>query len=523
MESLASAFRPQPQRWALLLFTFIFGAVLVRTAWIGDDAAITFRSVENLVNGHGPVWNVGERVQSFTHPLWMLILSGTRLLTGELFISTLALSILIGTAGYHLLVQRIARSSAEALFAAMVLLFSRAFVDYSTSGLESVLSHFLLLLFLLRHMRAEEGDSLFPCALLAGLLVTNRMDTLLLVAPALGLRFLRKPSRQGFAQLLLGFSPFFAWEAFSLIYYGALVPNTALAKLNLGLPHTELFWQGLRYALDCLRSDPITLVVALFGLCAPFMGEDRRRWWPIALGSLLYLLYVLRIGGDFMAGRMFTLPLLVGVVLIVRCLRFEGFSRGGLAGGAILFLAWIAPVLPPQTGEGYGLTTTLDVAHTHGIVDERAQYYPSTGLLSRAREVGIPQHRWVIQGLEARDAKAQVVTRMTVGFFGYFAGDQVHILDELALCDPLLARIPRMPPGYEWRIGHYKRSIPPGYLESLTSGTNQIEDQDLARYYDKLQLLTRADLFQAERWKEIWNFLTGANEHLLQNYLKTFN
>ncbi|MEK6222134.1 MAG: hypothetical protein N2D54_07785 [Chloroflexota bacterium] len=53
--------------WGLVL---VFGVVLIRTAWMNDDAVITLRSISNFDAGYGPVYNLGERVQTFTHPLW---------------------------------------------------------------------------------------------------------------------------------------------------------------------------------------------------------------------------------------------------------------------------------------------------------------------------------------------------------------------------------------------------------------------------------------------------------------------
>jgi hypothetical protein len=41
-------------------------------AWIGEDAFITFRTVDPFVNGNGLRWNPDERVQTYTHSLWML-------------------------------------------------------------------------------------------------------------------------------------------------------------------------------------------------------------------------------------------------------------------------------------------------------------------------------------------------------------------------------------------------------------------------------------------------------------------
>ena len=59
---------------AAAVFASLAAMALAR-AWITDDAFITFRVVEQLLAGHGPVYNVGERVQVFTHPLWFLVLA----------------------------------------------------------------------------------------------------------------------------------------------------------------------------------------------------------------------------------------------------------------------------------------------------------------------------------------------------------------------------------------------------------------------------------------------------------------
>ena len=52
-----------------LPFLAAYAILLVRTAWMCDDAFITLRTVDNFVQGYGLVWNVGERVQVYTHPL----------------------------------------------------------------------------------------------------------------------------------------------------------------------------------------------------------------------------------------------------------------------------------------------------------------------------------------------------------------------------------------------------------------------------------------------------------------------
>src|SRR5579863_7902587 len=59
--------------FALVFFFF----VLIKNAWLSDDGYITLRTVSNFVHGYGLTWNIDERVQTYTHPLWMFLLSGS--------------------------------------------------------------------------------------------------------------------------------------------------------------------------------------------------------------------------------------------------------------------------------------------------------------------------------------------------------------------------------------------------------------------------------------------------------------
>ena len=68
----------------------VFFVIVLRDAWIGDDAFITLRTVKNFVEGRGIVWNAVERVQTYTHPLWMFFLSIFYFVTREGYYTTLA-------------------------------------------------------------------------------------------------------------------------------------------------------------------------------------------------------------------------------------------------------------------------------------------------------------------------------------------------------------------------------------------------------------------------------------------------
>ncbi len=60
---------------AVLITALLLGAVLGHYT-IADDAYITYRYSRNLAEGHGPVWNLGERVEGYTCFLHMVLCSG---------------------------------------------------------------------------------------------------------------------------------------------------------------------------------------------------------------------------------------------------------------------------------------------------------------------------------------------------------------------------------------------------------------------------------------------------------------
>jgi len=110
-----------------------------------------------------------------------------------------------------------------------------------------------------------------------------------------------------------------------------------------------------------------------------------------------------------------------------------------------------------------------------------------------------------------------VATRLTIGFFGFYAGHRIHVVDTLALADPLLARL-TPEPRFDWRVGHFLRHVPEGYLETLISGENRIANRDLAQYYDRLRYVIAGPLWAPRRLLEIARLNTGAYDSLLRRY-----
>ena len=204
----------------------LFSIAVVRTAWMCDDAYITLRTVDNFVSGFGPRWNVAERVQTFTHPLWMFVLALPYYVTREAYFTPLVVSILVSLAAMWLLVTRIAVSSATAIIGASVLTFSRAFVEFSTSGLENPLTHLLLAIFFVLYWYPERAHRLTHLWIVVSLIMVSRLDAGLLVLPAMLVRTYQVGWRPGVKAVAIGVVPLVTWELFSIIYL-AFRPNTA--------------------------------------------------------------------------------------------------------------------------------------------------------------------------------------------------------------------------------------------------------------------------------------------------------
>jgi arabinofuranosyltransferase len=135
--------------------------------------------------------------------------------------------------------------------------------------------------------------------------------------------FMRIPS---IMEIALGFLPLLGWVLFSLFYYGFPLPNSAYAKINIYVPASDLYRQGIYYFQDLIWRDPLSSLTILAGLVIGFL-ERNRKGIAVTTGVILYLLYIVRIGGDFMSCRFFTTPLIVAVVLLIRSKWLNELSR----------------------------------------------------------------------------------------------------------------------------------------------------------------------------------------------------
>ena len=421
-------------RAVLALLLLVFLAVLVRTAWVSDDALISLRTVLNVTHGNGLTFNVGERVQTFTHPLWLALLTAGYLVLGNVYYAAFALSIAASVWVFWLAASR-AASSWQAWVAAAALLSSRAFVDYATSGLENPLANLLLAAVVAVFLRDGWNPARRLTALwgLASLLYLTRPDVVLIVAPLVIVESWRVHRLPAVARAAaLGLLPALIWTVFSVAYYGFPFPNTAYAKLGVDISHAQLWKQGVIYFIDSLDRDPLTLVFIGFAI-AMALADRVKGTRALAAGIAIYLVYVASIGGDFMSGRFFAVPFFAAVLLVTRMLSAARSTWIAVVSASVV-LGAVSARMPLQSDSRFE-----DRGTKHGgIVDERV-FYLRTHSLVYASMVSFADPDW-----DVRRPPGDTRVLNTCGLMGEGGldfGPSYYLLDECALADPLLARL----------------------------------------------------------------------------------
>lgn len=484
--------------------------VVIAQGWVSDDAFITFRVIDNFVHGHGLRWNVDERVEVYTHPLWMGLLVPFHALWGNLFFTSIAVSVVCTCVALLLAVRAFPASLVATLGVLLLpLALSRAFTQFATSGLENALSYLLFGLFAWHAVRPGRSISWLAVGLGAGLALLNRLDTLFLFAPPLLWLVVQRRGSVHWGALASGFLPLAGWQAFRMLYYGFPFPNTKYAKLDAGIPTAAYVEQGFRYVGDLALRDPVSLAVIVLGPAAALWLWARRRptrdddgmLAALGVGVLCYAAYVVRVGGDFMSGRFFALPVFAAAWVLHGVASRVGAKANA---GAVLVAALLVAL---KLGEP-ALLEVRQAGRWGGITDERAFYAATNTLFDRSGRLRthVGGHAWVDHGLRLRTgAEPSVLEHGAVGMLGFTAGPEARIVDPTGLTDPLLARLP-VERRRRWRIGHLDRAVPAGYLYARETGSLEHMDPDLAAYYARLRRIISGPVFDWERLRTVISF-----------------
>ncbi|NLA36985.1 MAG: hypothetical protein GX868_15050, partial [Actinobacteria bacterium] len=129
---------------------YLLAGLAMVVAWLRrhsiDDAYISYRYAQNLVDGHGLVFNVGEYVEGYTNFLWTLwIAFGLKIgLSADLTAYLASVPSIGFTVFATMRVGRLIGSTAVARIAGVLVATNAAFLSFGSSGLETMFQTALL-------------------------------------------------------------------------------------------------------------------------------------------------------------------------------------------------------------------------------------------------------------------------------------------------------------------------------------------------------------------------------------------
>jgi arabinofuranosyltransferase len=529
----------QPRRWtrwvqaALLALPAL---ILVERAWgrrwMTDDGFINLRIARMILGGHGPVFNVGERVEPATSTLWVwIIAAGDVVLPLRMEWVAIVLGLVgaggglaLATFGSARLFRSRGATGVLVPAGAAVVAALPPFWEFSTSGLEGGLTFGWIGLtgWLLCRWAASGERFGAAAAVVVGAAPLVRPDLALALPLVLGgvlvAQWADDGPRDRVRLLAQALALPVAYQVFRMGFYGSLVPNTALAKSG----GRGLWRSGWWYLRDF--ADPYWLLLPLaclaVGVGVPFVvrawrAGDRRGL--VALGALPLVgladaLYVVRLGGDYMHGRLllpalFALVAPLAAVPVTRLggLWANGRARAGdggpgpvdddareagrwplvrgtvaVASGVVLVWAAIAGAELRRSGDGVidGLFVSeaydghVSLHGRHAVTAEDQGWTPEMvrRVLDSGVAVRVPRP---IDGAVPREGGGRpVYASWGIGVVGYALGEDVYMLDMLGLADPVVSRFALERQG---AAGHEK-PIPEAWLAARVSDGPVPED-----------------------------------------------
>ncbi|MGI8550665.1 MAG: hypothetical protein ACR2PL_07735 [Dehalococcoidia bacterium] len=447
------SFREVSQAWIAeqVVSLMIMALALIARLSVGpitiDDAFITFRYARNLAEGHGFVYNLGERVLGPPTPLdTMLLAILYRLGLHDLPHVALTVNAAADAVTAIVLIRLALHLGLGRWWAGLIgFLFALAplSVAFAAGGMESS----LFTLLVVAAVAADVRNRTCLAGVLAGLAILTRPEGAVLAGLIIGRHLLNRhlPPRSTIIAFGLVLLP---WVLFSSWYFGGPIPESIMAKAS----HYQ--------------ADPLFNIVTLIGnLGAPGFNSDAfnaPHGHLLILGSLL--LGTFSLGLTCSQARTLirygvrhpsTCSLVVFAPLLMLAYILEGFKSAHIfpwylvpfvpfcvfGAVAIWRLAARRLPLPLQMFGTMVLVAWVLLGFNLGSVSNRAVLAPRG--LNLSREEAYTKAAGL---LSARVPSRAVVALPEIGAFGYYS--QSRILDTAGLVSPIAAKFYPLPAGF---------------------------------------------------------------------------
>jgi len=441
---------------SLILIGVIFFAGLydsISRAWTSDDAFISFRYAQNLVEGKGLVYNSGERVEGYSNFLWTLLVAlGIKLkldpidVTNALGVISFALTVLT----FIYISWRLFKDSRPwGVFlplTALCLLAQAHFREFATGGLETSFFTFLIGLGFAGLIFSKSRRGYLLTGLIFVLVALTRPDGIIFYALSFLFLILTTSStpKRTLYFLVPLISIYVPYYILRFLYYGYPFSNIYYARsINLA------WWgQGFEYLFLYFKSYYVFWLLLVLAVISAVKARSNFKklfrppynYTPVQkavflslLFSVVFSFYLIRIGGDFMFARFF-IPITPFLFFLMEAF-VNRMSNGKylIPFGVAILLATYFYRYPEQIRQP-----------SSKIVDER--YFNTKQRIEEARQKGAILKRFL------KDTDVRVVVFGSQAMLAYYAEFPTAIEGASGLTDEYIAHLPvgeRVRPGHE--------------------------------------------------------------------------
>lgn len=377
-----------------------------------DDALIYYRYVENFINGNGLVYNIGERFNALTSPLYIYISILLSSITREVELTQVCLNAVLMIASSILIFNILSKTKDKTtgLFASLLFISSKYF--YSVFGLETNL--FILICLLCIYSYISLNSRLL--AIFSALLLLTRGEGLFLVVILYTMLYIKNRIKFRYPDLVIIFILVLLNYFFNYIYYGEFLPHTLSVKIGQG---SSGLWGRYSYLLGAsylfgMFNNQAFYILFVFGTAIAGLIKNYRNVTVVILTlfmiSLTVFYLALNIPGYhwYYSIHFLTLFVLSGFGMAEIYKLISKLAAKRVLRITLLCVIFVYPVL-----------TQLEIARL--LQNEKPH----------------PQYKLAGEWLEKNTASNSVIASVEIGHIGWYS--KRKIIDILGLTNPFNA------------------------------------------------------------------------------------
>lgn len=486
--------------WFIAGLGLIYFSLIYYYKWVSSDGlSVTYQSY-NVLNGLGLVWNLGERTYVSTSPLFTivsipltymfdLLFNVFHISDNKIFNIPIIINMIFSITSITMILRFLYLKNTIIkpekiiilLFSFGLLLASKFYIDFSTSGLENSLSYSVIAWFTILSMNEETSKTVFLLPISVALVFLTRYDFFLIVCPTILYYFYKHKFTKGFMIMCI---MILSWLVFSFFYFGSIFPNSFYLKTNNFNLYQSLFY----YKENLFESKPMFLLIAL-GLYSSYFTNKK-----IFLGIIFYLGYIFLVR-DYMFGRLFTILVPISIISIIEFVstkeivaykkNFIRISLFSLMLFAIIF--FFPPVVKLYTAK-----------YTSGrflLTNEREYYTRKFSNINFIYNKPVKHSTFISNSVQMLHTPLLPESQNT------------YFIDPVGLANPFITYYIKNNGSKGERPGHYFANIDHlkeiGLFESVLLNKNVLQDKNTAELYNDVNIVTKGSIFSLNRLKTI--------------------